>query len=150
MKRIRIINGTYGHRPEGSARLDPKNATSPPFEVGDAEAERLVRLKVAAYAGQPDFETPGITEATTGAELPPSGVATPEGGGNGDDTDDADIPAYSAEMSLEELKDIFKDCGLTYKVGMSKADMVAWLDEHFATDDDGETPPALNTEEPVT
>jgi len=204
MKRIKIINGTYGHRPEGSKSTHPKTANDGPFEVNDSEAERLVAMGVAAHSGTVEVESrtdedayakleesllgyiegaDDVSVAVTsafellaqaaidaGVELPVNGVATSAGNGNGegsgvnssgqengaegadyDDGDGADIPEYNAEMSVADLKQIMEDCGLTYKAGMNRAYMVAALDEHFAsTDDDGETPPALGTEEPVT
>lgn len=44
---IKIINGTYGHRPEGSNYVIPVAAGDPPISVDDIEAERLVKLGVA-------------------------------------------------------------------------------------------------------
>lgn len=181
MKQVKIISGTYGHKPKGAVSVSPISAGGI-VELPDAEAMRLVGLKVAVYAEAPKPVVP----VDPGADSPPSGVATPdsdqnsagagvnppenetgaggeesdetpadddgddEGGDGNGENDDADIPKYSTEMPLDELKDIFKDCGLAYKVGMSKVEMVAYLDEHFAADDDGEKPPALGTEEPVT
>lgn len=208
MKLIKITNGTYGHRPGGSEFTKTKTANDEPFEVADAEAERLVAMKVAAYAEPVEaenhtdedvcarfaeslssyidsaddvsaaiisaFELLAQAAADAGVELPVESVATPEGGENGEgegvnsseqengaegaenneqpdnEDSDVDIPAYNAEMSVAALKEIFRDCGLTYKVSMSRADMVAALDEYFADDDDGESPPDLGTEEPVT
>lgn len=44
---IEIICGTYGYRDEAGTIL-PKSAKSAPFEVDDKEANRLIRLGVAA------------------------------------------------------------------------------------------------------
>ena len=46
MKQIKIINGTYGFRPQPHV-VERKNADDAPFFVEDAEADRLVALKVA-------------------------------------------------------------------------------------------------------
>jgi len=125
------------------------------------------------------FELLAQAANDAGVELPVNGVATPDGGADArglsvappeqksgtegeendespavDDDDnvedeDEGIPKYNAETSFADLKQIMKDCGLTYKVGMSRVDVVAALDEYFADEDDGEVPPALGTEEPV-
>jgi hypothetical protein len=53
MRKIRIINGTYGYRRPGSVGVTPKSKRDPPFEVEDAQAARLVALKAAEYADVP-------------------------------------------------------------------------------------------------
>ena len=155
MKLIKIINGTYGYRPEKSKCVEPKQAGDPPFEVSDEEARRLVALKVAAYVAEiePEEEEVDTNEAT------PDGVATSQndesGGEAGNDppdgTDGAQeqeggIPAYGPDMPFAELQEIMADCGLTFRVGMSKKDIIAALDEYFADADDGEAPPTLDPE----
>lgn len=181
MRQVKIISGTYGHKPEGAATVSPVK-TGEMVELSDGEANRLVRLRVAEYAEISKCAVPG--ELVT--NLLPGGIAIPDNaeigmgtganpsenetgaGGEGsaeiladDDGDDegrdgdtendaADIPEYSTETSLGELKDIFKDCGLAYKVGMSKIEMVAHLDEYFAAYDAGEALPTLGAEGPVT
>ena len=50
-------------------------------------------------------------------------------------------PAYNADMKADALREIGKAYGLTFKVGMTKLEMVAALDEHFnpaANDEDVE------------
>ena len=41
------------------------------------------------------------------------------------------IPEYSVDMKADELREIGKLCGLTFKVGMTKAEMVEALDAHI-------------------
>lgn len=134
MKTIKIISGIYGYRPAGSKVIEPKRAGDPAFQVEDAEAARLVSLKVAAYVDE-NSSSKSETEAPKG------------------------IPSYNADMKSTELREIMSDYGIPYKVGMSKADMVAALDEYFkeesGEDSDGgsegdeEAPPDLGAEEPV-
>lgn len=134
MKTIKIISGIYGYRPAGSKVIEPKRAGDPAFQVEDAEAARLVSLKVAAYVDE-NSSSKSETEASKG------------------------IPSYNADMKSTELREIMSDYGIPYKVGMSKADMVAALDEYFkeesGEDSDGgsegdeEAPPDLGAEEPV-
>ena len=50
MKKIKIINGTYGFRPEPLV-VECKTPADPPFYVEDQEAIRLVNLGVAEYVG---------------------------------------------------------------------------------------------------
>lgn len=57
----------------------------------------------------------------------------------GEPTDTVKAPAYSVDMKPAALREIGKTYGLIFKVGMSKADMVAALDEYFnpAESDEG-------------
>ena len=52
-------------------------------------------------------------------------------------------------MKSAELRELMNDCGIPYKVGMSKADMVAALDEYFGEQTDDDTPPDLGVENPI-
>lgn len=67
--------------------------------------------------------------------------------------DDIDIPDYSGDMKMDELKEIMKAEGLKYTVGMSKEDICKMLDEHFGieTDDTAEDNDnlELGAEDPV-
>ena len=56
MKLIKIINGTYGFRPQPHV-VELKTADDAPFEVDDVEAARLVELGVAAIAYGEDSES---------------------------------------------------------------------------------------------
>lgn len=51
MKKVKIINGTYGHRPKDAKFVTPVK-TGEVVEVSDTEAARLVGLKVAAWVGE--------------------------------------------------------------------------------------------------
>lgn len=41
------------------------------------------------------------------------------------------IPEYSEDMTAKELRDIGKLCGLTFKAGITKKEMVDALDAHI-------------------
>lgn len=146
MKLIKIINGTYGYKAPGSKHIDPKQAGSPPFEVDDDEAKRLFDLGVSVYIVN---EKPDAT--------PDNGESNAVTGNNTPDGNASEKPSYSTEMKADELKELMKKSGLAFKVGMSKDDMVAALDEFFSRGDketnddidDGEDPPSLSAENPV-
>ena len=63
MKLIKIINGTYGFRPQPNV-VELKDAGDAPFEVDDKEAARLVDLGVAKIAYGEDSES--LREAMDG------------------------------------------------------------------------------------
>ena len=174
MKLVKIILGTYGYKPKGALSVKPISAGGT-IEVSDAEVERLIALKVATavsddevtaavhalqLAGQSGVENEAEREMKAIADVTEDEGGDAEGSGDSEDENEADdtesvdlsdrIPEYSADMSLDELKDIFKDCDLPYRVGMSKVNMVAALDRHFAVDDSDESLPVLSTEDPVT
>ena len=83
-------------------------AGDPAFEVDEATALRLVEVK-----GVAEYVTPPATEP----ELPKGVVG---------------IPEYNEGMKADELREIGELCGLSFKKGMSTADMVAALDAHIA------------------
>ncbi len=172
---IKIINGTYGYKAPGSKHIDPKSAGDPPFEVDDAKAKRLVDRGVAAYVITTPVEEKPIKAVATGDKgenRTGTGVNTPEENDGKNGAEDAgEKPAYNVDMKADELKELMKKYGLSYKVGMTKAEMVAVLDELFdsnneetdddVTDDDDtddtadevdddEAPPSPSAELPVT
>ena len=78
-------------------------AGDPPIEVDENLARRLVEQK-------------GVAEYGTSSPVP------------AEETE----PIYHSGMTAKELRDIGEAHGLSFKQGMSKADMVSKLDELFA------------------
>lgn len=121
---IQIICGVYGGK-DGVKRPGDK-----PFTLSPAEEARLVARKVAVYVNAP-------TIAPEDEDIPddaPIGFdETPPEDFDMDDLPDGviAIPEYSVDMKATELREIGKLCGLTFKVGMSKEEMVAALDKHI-------------------
>ena len=134
---IKIICGTYGRYVEQKVKDKDGNETvktrvvpmapgSEPFSLDPEREAELVKLGIAEYVvdednteepEEPDTDKPiGFDETPDEPELP-EGVE--------------EIPAYSVDMKATELREIGKMCGLTFKVGMSKAEMVAALDAHI-------------------
>lgn len=125
---IKIICGVYGGA-DGLKRPGDK-----PFSLSPEEEARLVARKVAAYVNEPPTEAPQDDDsqdeyipddAPIGFdEMPPEDLdELPEGV--------IGIPEYSVEMKASELREIGKLCGLSFKVGMSKQEMVDALDKHI-------------------
>lgn len=100
---IQIINGVYGHY-TGNC-VEPKDKNSPPFELTAEQEARLVEDGVAVYVD-------------AGRTSLPEGV---EG-----------IPQYDENTSVNDLREIGKMLGLTFKVGTKKAEMIAALDAYIA------------------
>lgn len=135
---IEMVAGVYGmtvKRNDGSTYVKGMGPESGSFSLAPDKEARLVSLGVARYVGGEPAPIP--------AELP-AGV---EG-----------VPAYSVDSSLSELRAIAKECGVTLKVGMSKADMVAALDAHIEANtvdgveidtEDGEPAPTFDAAEAV-
>lgn len=124
MKQIKIINGTYGFRPEPHV-VEPKTADDAPFLVEDAEAARLVSLGVAAIVDE------------VAAVDPPAG-------------DPGSALVYNEEMKLDELKDVAREVGATedeLKPLRSKKEVIALIDKILdgsddEEDDEDDDPPA--------
>lgn len=148
MTKIRITGGVYGYvAPNG--RFSPKTPLNPPFEVEDGEAERLAALGVAEIVtggGNGDkMSDNGVDKVAT----PPTPKKPAEGNSEGLE--------YDEKTSAARLREIGKAVGLSFPaVGVSKKDMLAALDEHFAAaddanglgDEDGESL-GLGVEDPV-
>lgn len=154
MRTIKIINGVYGHRSAGSKFIEPKRAGDPPFQVEDAKAERLVALKIAEYTDIVSKLVPaGVATASEDTNRQKTGdYITNDRNGSDDKVEHPEAPKYNVEMKASELRELMEGCGLTYKVGMSKADMVATLDAYFGDeveDEDEDTPPDLGAEDPI-
>lgn len=138
---IKMIRGVFGLPVNGIVKAMDKNSGA--FEAGAEQEARLVRLGLAVKVETEDSEPAPADEVvdTTDPigmdEMPP----LPE------------TPAYSVDMKATELREIGKQFGLTFKVGMSKDEMVAALDKYFAEntieDEDGEPAPVFDAAEAV-
>lgn len=133
MKSIKIIAGSYGHRPEGSKSVTLITKQHPPIDVSDAEAERLIALGVAVIV---ENDIP----LTRPEEMP-----------------DKTLPEYSMKNKADELKALMDQYGLPYEDSTTKQQMVDALDAFFdAPADDDEEPeedpgqaPDLSAHSPV-
>ena len=113
MKLVKIINGTYGHRPTGSAYVLPVAAGGQPISVTDEEAERLVNLGVAAYVEQGAVAT-ALSEDAAGSTI---GNSPSDGDGERGDSDPAEIAGHLdhddlMSWKMEDLKKLAADMGL--------------------------------------
>lgn len=112
---IEMIAGVYGlpvKQPDGTTRIVGMGPKSGPFSVSPEREAELVAKKIARYV-----EPPKDDEGDTTGTAAPAAPAVPE---------------YSASMKADQLREIGKQHGLTFKVGMTKAEMVAELDKHFS------------------
>lgn len=140
---IKMVRGVFGLPVNGIVKAMDKN--SGPFEASVEQEERLVRLGLAVKVEDSAPASDAAEEVDTAPigfdEMPP----LPE--------DVIGIPEYSVDMKATELREIGKQHGLTFKVGMSKDDMVAALDKYFAEnvteDEDGDPAPAFDAAEAV-
>lgn len=110
MKSIKIIVGSYGHRPDGRGSVTLITKQSPPITVSDEEAERLVELGVAAIVEN---------------DLPLTAPGLGPGGAEGEP------PEYSMKNKADELKALMEEFELKYEEGMTKQQMVDALDAFF-------------------
>lgn len=122
---IEMIAGVFGlpiqDKHGNTIRIKGMGPGDGPFSVAPEREAELVKKGIARYVDAPHIEEDNIPDdAPIGFdEMPP----LPEGV--------IGIPEYSVDMKATELREIGKLCGLTFKVGMSKAEMVAALDAHI-------------------
>ena len=161
--KIIVKTGGYGYKTDSAIRLAVRGET---VDIPEEEALRLIATGDAAPAED-------LPPTRAEADAPASPVAEAC-----DDIAKGDAPIQahqeaesgkaSADMKAAELRDLMKQNGLPYKVGMTKAEMAAALNSHLATgaeehelppdpDDpedademeDGELPPVLDVEVPT-
>lgn len=140
---IRIIKGVYGHVPNPKTGIVvPKTSKDGPFSLSPEQEKRLVSIGVAEYVDAP--ATAAIPEPKDVGGAPKAEVeisaSKPEDDG----------PTLD-EMSAKELREYGKELGLTFRVGMTKAEMreaiVAAKDA--AEPEDDEAPPVFDAAEAV-
>ena len=152
MLTVKIISGTYGCKIKG--RIVPKDLTSEPFELEDAEAKRLVSLGVA------EIITEGVATGGNGEETNPPSVnpSNDENGSNGENEGENDIVGHLdaeqlREMTNKELKALAEDMGIDTSKMKVKDDyiqaIVAVEVSAPSNDENGENPPDISPEAPV-
>ena len=112
--------GVFGLYNEATNSITQKTKESAPFEIDDALFHSLKEQGVLTEAGK-----------TERAPMPAKPVEA--------ETDAFSEPSTDVnlgDMTLKELKGIAKDCGVAFKVGMSKAALVEAIER--ALDDDSE------------
>lgn len=140
---IQMIAGVYGRKmPDGSVK--PMDKNSGPFEVSAEKEERLIRLGLAVRVDHVDTEMPiGFDET------PPVVDGEDETDETEAETEEVDLEA----LTVNELREIGKQYGVAFKVGMKKADMIAAIEaaqsEDDAAEDDGEDAPVFDASEAV-
>lgn len=144
--RIKIISGIYGLNEGG--RVKPKTSYDEPFEVDDAEAERLISLgaakKVASSVENPANDEDVSSKAENEADESEANgevaeLETPE------EVEDS-RPSYSDKSDIQELRDIAKAYGVSFSPNMGKAKLLKKLDEFF---DEQNSVPDLSAGDPV-
>lgn len=132
---IKMIMGVYGFMDKDGI-IRPKTAADDPFELLPEQEERLVRLGVAQYV-----ENVKSAPVSPVEQDPIDIEVTP------------DVEHALSELSVKELREIGKDYGLTFKIGTSKADMVAAIEaaeaELMDADEDDEPAPVFDASEAV-
>ena len=131
---IHIINGTYGHRPilpngEYSNYVVPVTRADLPIDVDEKEAARLVDGGIAEYVHVEAVATdpvPPASQEPIGNTIEDEDA--PEGPGEAE-TDHAPFEEtkFTTDMRADELRAAMRERGLTVKIGMTKAEMVATL-----------------------
>lgn len=118
---IQIIKGTYGYLTKNGT-VKPWTEKDGPLSLTKEQEARLVGLGVAVYVDEkPSQAEP---EATTEESLAV-----------------ADEEKPLEDMTAKELRELGKEYGLTFKVGLTKADMIKAIQAEWPqpTEDEEET-----------
>ena len=153
--KIKIINGTYGHRPEGALHPRPV-AAGEVCDVPESEAMRLVKLGVAVIVAPATVATACKASESVGAGVTLPDTETPmQGLAPGDVVDIVDRH-FTAEsltrMNRTDLDSLAENLGLDVSGCKTKADVIAELvkvEFDPMPPDDSEPLPQLDAEAPV-
>lgn len=162
MKKVKIINGTYGHRPEGAKFITTVKAGEV-VEVSDTEAARLVGLGVAALeAIIPPVATPPVSVDGGGqGEATPEGDEVAVGAESGGTEESGALDIVNGHFTVESLMEMTRtnmeklaaDLSVDVSKCKNKSDIAAALAavevEPGELEEDGETPPDLGAAPPV-
>ena len=141
---IKITSGVYGYKKEDGS-IQPKTSKDAPFLLPEKEERRLVIRGVAVY--MPVEDAPKMKK-----------------------------PEYDADMNINSLRALMKDAGLKAPAGMKKEAMISELDQFYSNavddpdthdlnldknvndngesenmreEDDEDSPPNPNAEDPI-
>ena len=143
---IRMIRGVFGLPVNGIVKAMDKNSGA--FEAGAEQEARLIRLGLAVKVE--DGEPANTIDETVDTDTPIGFDETPP-----DDFDEAEAVEEIVDLkalSAKELREIGKQYGLTFKVGMTKDDMAAAIEKAQAEAvevEDGEPAPVFDAAEAV-
>ena len=149
--KVRITSGAYGWRPFGDGRVKTVRSGQS-CDVPPKEAARLVGLGVAEYAAETVATPPVPQEDNAGGNDTPMG----KGPGEGQETAPLD-PEHLKSMTNAALTELAVDMGVDASAlkGRNKAQLIEAVlsaraeDDEDGTVDDGETPPDVQPEGPV-
>ena len=133
---IKIIKGVYGYVDKKTGVVSPKTEKDGAFSLPPEKEERLVNLGVAVYVEGPE---PAPVEDVEAAE----------------DIARAEAEPALEDMTANELRELGKEYGLTFKVGTKKAEMVEAIKDKWPqpveeeAEDDGEPLPSFDAAEAV-
>ena len=141
---IKIVQGVYGFL-DKSGIVRPKTEADEPFELLPEQEARLVALGVAEYVDEPEgeHEAGGADLQDVEVELDPIGF---------DETPPEEEPVDLATLTVNELREIGKEYGITFKANAKKAEMIKAIMEaqaEIAEDDESEPAPAFDATEAV-
>ena len=145
---IKMIRGVFGLPVNGIVKaMDNKSGA---FNAGAEQEERLVRLGLAVKVEAAGSEPANTIEETVDTDTPIGFDETPP-----EDFDEAEAVEEIVDlksMSVKELREIGKQYGLTFKVGMTKPEMIQAIVDAQAEaveDEDGEPAPVFDAAEAV-
>lgn len=157
MKRVKITDGLYGYRPEGSKHPRPVPAGGPCI-VTDAEAARLASIGVGVVLEDiPEENTAGaVATPVEGEDGAGAGVDTPghDGPAEGEGVARLD-PEQLKEFTNAKLKELAEEMGIDTAKLKTKAQLIAAItdvpleDAISGEEGDEEGPSGLGAEGPL-
>lgn len=120
--------GMYGVYNEDTRSVTTKTRESAPFEEDDALSLRMIKKGVLVKADEKPIEEPEEEEEDTKAEEPEEEEAAEEEDAlpflEGEETGENVYIQSLKSMSIKELREVGKEHGVSYKVGMSKEQLI--------------------------
>lgn len=132
---VRIISGTYGHRPklangEYSRYVMPVNRNDLPIDVDAEEAARLVRKGIAAYVDAVNATGAVATALSDDFESSAIDNSSDDEGSESGDLDPGETTGHFAEsdlngMTYAALKKLASDLGIDTSKNATKRNLIA-------------------------
>lgn len=145
---IRMIRGVFGLPVNGIVK--PMDKNSGPFEAGAEQEARLIRLGLAVRVENGEAAPVEDNTEDVDSTAPIGFDETPP-----EDFDEAEAVEEIVDLnslSVKELREIGKQYGLTFKVGMTKdaiVEAITAAQNEVVEVEDGEAAPAFDAAEAV-
>lgn len=141
---IKMIAGVYGlpiKQDNGKTRVVGMGPNSGPFSTDPAREAELVARKLAVYVNEEPVDEPApVDEYPDLVDEDGEPIGFDETPADDEEEGEPEEEKPLEAMTANELRELGKEYGLTFKVGMKKVDMIEAIKAEFPVPADEEEP----------